>query len=263
MKPAIMSRRHLLAAAAAAPLTSLVGEEAMSASPSVETTYVLVHGAWHGGWCWKKLVPLLRAAGHHVLTPTLTGLGERSHLLNADVDLDTHVRDILGVLEADDLSRVVLVGHSYGGMVVSAVAERNPSRIARLVYVDAFLPDQGKSLSDYAPVPPARADGWRVPPPGSPQSWGVTDASDIAWMTPRLGDQPVKTFTQAVQRDHVQLSASSQTFVRCSRAPFFVEAGARAKQRGFAYDELLSAGHDAMISAPAALAKILLDVRPG
>src|SRR5262245_44258791 len=104
-------------------------------------TFVLVHGAWHGGWCWRKLRTMLRAAGHEVYTPTLTGLGERSHLGNAAVGLATHVRDVANVLFYEDLSSVVLVGHSYGGMVIGGVAHQAPERLAHLVYLDAFVPE--------------------------------------------------------------------------------------------------------------------------
>src|SRR5437660_801825 len=108
-------------------------------------TFVLVHGAWHGGWCWRKLMPLLRSAGHAVWTPTLTGLGERAHLGNPDVGLSTHVQDVVNVLEYEDLSNVVLVGHSYGGMVITGVAHQMPGRLAHLVYLDAFVPKDGQS----------------------------------------------------------------------------------------------------------------------
>ena len=253
-----MSRRRLLAAAAVAPLASIA--DVPSLVRSEEATFVLVHGAWHGGWCWKKLVPLLRAAGHQVLTPTMTGLGERAHLLTADVDLETHVKDITAVIECDDLQRVVLVGHSYGGMVVTGVADRVASRVTRVVYLDAFLPDDGKALKDYAPVPRTRDDGWRVPPPGPPTSWGVTDARDIAWMERRIGDQPLKTFTQPVTLSTASMTATKQAFIQCTKAPFFAEAAERAKRRGFQYHELPSAGHDAMITKPTELASILVDL---
>src|SRR4051812_8081549 len=106
-------------------------------------TFVLVHGAWHGGWCWRKLTPLLRAAEHAVYTPTLTGLGERAHLGGPDVGLATHVRDVVTVLWYEDLSGVVLVGHSYGGMVIGGVADQVPERLAHLVYLDAYVPEPG------------------------------------------------------------------------------------------------------------------------
>ncbi|NJO04219.1 MAG: alpha/beta fold hydrolase [Chloroflexaceae bacterium] len=140
-------------------------------------TFVLVHGGWHGGWCWKKLTPLVQATGHTVLTPTLTGMGERAHLLNPEIDLDLHIQDIVAVLEYEDLREVVLVGHSYGGMVIAGVAERATERLAHLVYLDAFLPENGKALQDYAFLPPTRDDdGWRVLPyTGSPGMFGVTD----------------------------------------------------------------------------------------
>src|SRR5919202_1722005 len=112
------------------------------------TTFVLVHGAWHGGWCCRRLIPLLRDAGHEVYAPTLTGLGERSHLLSPAIDLETHVRDVTGVLEYEELTGVVLVGHSYGGMVITGVAEDAAPRLAHLVYLDAFLPRDGECLMD-------------------------------------------------------------------------------------------------------------------
>src|SRR5215211_1043953 len=114
-------------------------------------TFVLVAGAWHGGWCWRKVTPLLRAAGHEVFAPTLTGLGERSHLAHPDVGLTTHIQDIVNLLEYEDLNDVVLVGHSYSGMVITGVAEQVPGRLAHLVYLDAFVPENGQALVDLLP----------------------------------------------------------------------------------------------------------------
>ena len=137
------------------------------------TTYVLVHGAYHGGWCWKHVANSLRNAGHEVYTPTLTGLGERAHLINPEIGLDTHVQDILGLLEYEDLHDAVLVGHSYGGMVITGVAEKCPERLAQLVFLDAFIPANGQSLIELFPPEMAgrlRAqtrldgDGYRLPP---------------------------------------------------------------------------------------------------
>lgn len=253
---AAMSRRELLATAAAVPLASLAGP-VLPEMPSAAHTFVLLHGAWHGGWCWAKLAPLLRAQGHTVFTPTLTGLGERAHLLTAAVDLETHINDVAALLEYEDLEQVILVGHSYGGMVIAGVAGRLASRIAHVVYLDAFLPDDGKALKDYAPVPPTRADGWRVPPPGPATSWGVSNASDVRWMERRLGDQPLATFTQPLPASSVRVPDANQAFVRCTQAPFFADAARRAKARGFESRELLVGGHDVMISAPDALAALL------
>jgi pimeloyl-ACP methyl ester carboxylesterase len=114
-------------------------------------THVLVHGAWHGGWCWRKVTPLLRAAGHEVYTPTLTGLGERVHLGGPHIDLEMHIQDIVNVLEYGDLRDVILTGHSYGGMVITGVAERAADRLSHLIYLDAFVPSNGESLLGYMP----------------------------------------------------------------------------------------------------------------
>lgn len=254
-----MSRRQLLAAAAVAPLASMA-DVTPAIARSEGVTFVLVHGAWHGGWCWKKLAPLLRVDGHTALTPTMTGLGERAHLLTPEVNLETHIADIAAVIECEDVERVVLVGHSYGGMVIAGVASRIAARLSHIVYLDAFLPEDGKALKDYAPVPPTRADGWRMPPAGTPQSWGVTNERDVAWVARRLGDQPLKTFTQPVRASGQTIAAGKQHFIQCTQAPFFAEAAQRAKRRGFRTHELLTAGHDAMITEPTALSKILLSL---
>ena len=253
-----MSRRALVATLAVSPFGALAGLGTQA--PARPTAFVLVHGAWHGGWCCTKLAPLLRAGGHQVYTPTLTGLGERSHLLTPEVGLDTHVRDVAAVLEYEDLRDVVLVGHSYGGMVITAVAAADAARrLAHLVYLDAFLPEPGKALRDYAPVPPAKSDGWRVPPPATARQFGVTDERDAAWTTARLGDQPLRTFTQPVPAADGARPSVRRTFIQCTRARWFAEAAERAKHQGFQSRALLSAGHDAMLSQPAALARLLLE----
>ena len=224
-------------------------------------TFVLVHGAWHGGWCWNKLTPMLRAAGHQVFTPTLTGLGERAHLLTPEIDLATHIKDIAAVLEYENLRDVVLVGHSYGGMVIAGVAEALGSRVAQLVFLDGFLPENGKALTDYTPfTPQTREDGWRVPALGTSRDFGVTDEGDIAWADPRLGDQPLRTITQPVQLSPEMYDAFAKTYIQLTEAPWFVEAAERAKRQGFRSYTLLSGGHDAMITQPKAVAEILLEV---
>lgn len=251
----MVSRRSILLAAAISPAALLTSTGAYAASRGAPV--VLVHGAWHAGWCWKKLLPRLRAAGREVFTPTLTGLGERVHLLNPSIDLNTHISDVVAMLEYEDLNGVVLVGHSYGGMVISGVAEKASARLSHLVFLDAFLPEDGKSLRDYAPVPPTREDGWRIPVPGGPRDFGVTNEDDIAWVQRRLGDQPLLTFTQPVA-----LSADRipRTYIQCTEAPFFAEAATRAKAKGYRYNALLTAGHDAMITQPKELAQILLKI---
>jgi pimeloyl-ACP methyl ester carboxylesterase len=224
------------------------------------STFVLVHGAWYAGWCWNKLAPLLRAAGHQVFTPTLTGLGERAHLLTPEIDLATHIKDVVAVLEYEDLHDVVLVGHSYGGMVIAGVAEAIGSRVAQLVFLDAFLPENGKAVADYAPMLPVRDDGWRVPVMATSRDFGVTDERDIAWAEPRMGDQPYRTITQPVQVSAQLYDSFAATYIQLTEAPWFVEAAERAKRQRFRSYALLTGGHVAMISQPKALAEILLDV---
>ena len=254
-----ISRRRILGAMAISPLCAVVN--AAPISPARKTvTFLLVHGAWHGGWCWKKLTPLLRAAGYPVFTPTLTGLGERSHLISPSVDLTMHIEDIAAVLEYEDLHDVVLVGHSYGGMVITGVAEREGNRLSQLVYLDAFLPEDGKSIKDYAKLNPTREDGWRVPVPGSAPRFGITDERDIAWMEKRLGDQPNKTFTEPIRITGDKNRSVRGSFVQCTKAPFFSEAAERAKKNGYRSRELFAGGHDVMITKPELLAKVLLEL---
>ncbi|MDQ5851153.1 MAG: alpha/beta hydrolase [Chloroflexota bacterium] len=227
-------------------------------------TFVLVHGGWHGGWCWKKVVPLVRAAGHTVFTPTLTGLGERAHLLTPAIDLTTHVRDILGVLEYEDLQRVILVGHSSSGMPLSDVADQAATRVAHLVYLDAFLQEPGKAVRDYADGVAldeevrVHGDGWRLPLRWTLENLGVTDSADVAWMAPRLGDHPYKAMTQPVQVTPDRLHSLQRTYIQTT--PGFAQHAERAKRWGFGYYELLSGGHDVMVTKPAELVKIFLEL---
>src|ERR1043165_8825722 len=164
-------------------------------------TFVVAHGAWSAGWAWKKMRPLLRAAGHELWTPSYTGLGERAHLGHADVSLDTHIQDIVAVLEAEDLRDVYLIGHSYGGMVATGVADRAPARIKHLIYLDAFVPVNGQAVFDL--VPPdvaakmeagalASASGYGIPSNPLPSD---PPPEDQAWPAPRRLPQPVKAFS--------------------------------------------------------------------
>jgi pimeloyl-ACP methyl ester carboxylesterase len=162
------SRRQLLTGLTLTPIVTAV-RSATTSAQSLHRTFVLVHGAWHGGWCWKKVKALLTTAGHRVYTPTLTGLGERSHLLTPEVDLDTHINDIAALFHYEDIHKAILVGHSYGGMVVAGVAASLVARLAGVIYLDAFLPDDGKALQDYVPLG-APEGAWRLPPPGQATS---------------------------------------------------------------------------------------------
>ena len=205
-------------------------------------TFVLVHGSWHGGWCWRKLVPLLRAAGHEVYTPTLTGLGERSHLIHPMIDLTTHIQDIVAVLEYEDLHDVILVGHSYAGMVIAGVAARVESRLAQLVYLDAFMPEDGKALKDYTDLPleelvREKGGGWRLTYEmlGSPPTrFGVEESEALAWLIPRLRDQPFRTHSQPAQLPAGTGASLRQSYILLTDSWYFVEAASRAKRQGFA-----------------------------
>jgi pimeloyl-ACP methyl ester carboxylesterase len=243
-------------------------------------TYVLVHGGWHGGWCWKKIVPLLRAHGHEVFTPTLTGLGERSHLAHPLVDLETHVTDVVNVLVYEDLSDVILLGHSNGGTLITAVAERVPERLAHLIYLDAFVPEDGQATIDLVEAPPgafearARTDGfgWLLPSlrpmPWNEfirDVWGVTDEADQRWMLERLGPTPFKVFTDPVRRTNPAAEALPRTYIRClynaPMAAFDRFAEAAKTTPGWHYRELATP-HEPFITHPEELANLLLDFGP-
>jgi pimeloyl-ACP methyl ester carboxylesterase len=221
-------------------------------------TYVLVHGAWHGGWCWRDVAGKLRADGHRVLTPTLTGLGERAHELRPDIGLRTHVDDVVGVLRSEDLHEVVLVGHSYSGLVVREAADREPTRTARIVLVDGWVGPDGASMDGLAPdffrdwIEAATADGLIAVP--APATMGVTDPGQVAWLEERLTPQPRRTFA-----DPTRLTGAVDAIP--GRAVLCVPAAAIpfrewAHDLGYATVELRS-GHNAMVTAPDALADLL------
>lgn len=243
------------------------GCSSLSQAPSAQRTYVLVHGAWHGGWCWARVAPQLRASGHDVHTVTLTGLGDRAHLSRPDIDLETHIQDVLMFLEMEDLRDVTLVGHSYAGMLITAVADRARPRLRSLVYLDAFLPDNGKALIDYV-APERRAGlmksgsetGYMAPIPL--RAFGVTDPKDVAWAQPRIRKQSFQTATQPIRltNDNVHLRMP-RTYVYCTNPPtgsFDQFATKIRNDPGWKFIELKT-GHDAMITAPQDVAKILLE----
>lgn len=194
-------------------------------------TFVLVHGGWAGGWAWNRVTPLLRRHGHEVFTPTLTGLGERVHLAHPDVDLDTHITDVVNVIKYEDLENIVLVGWSYGGMVVSGVLDRVPERLMRVVYLDAEVPRDGESEFDVA-GPEFRSemeqsanrsgDGWKTSLGTAEEieaflgAW-IPDTSARQWFVTKLAatPQPIKTFSQPVRLGNPAADAVPRTFIRC------------------------------------------------
>lgn len=230
--------------------------------------FVIVHGAWSAAWAWRKMRPLMRAAGHEMVTPTHTGLGERWHLSSAAVTLDTHIADVCGVLEAEDLSDVTLVAHSYGGMVATGVADRMRERISRLVYLDAFVPRDGQCLLDLqAPEHRARVGqlvreqggGYLVPPNPPPPD---TPEADIAWMLARRRAQPLATFSTPVRltRGETDLPRS---FIYCTKVgpgDVFKQFADRARrEHGWRYFEI-EASHNPHITVPEKLMAVLDEI---
>lgn len=239
-------------------------------------TFVLIHGAWHGGWCWWKTAPLLREAGHLALTPSLTGLGDREHLARlmppAVLNLDLHVRDIVNLLESHNLTDAILVAHAYAGMVITGAAELVPERIGALVYVNGVAPADGEAMVDQletvrGPDFVARIRGFIaagepfMPPPTTAaeiaQRWAITNPEDQAFMLPRLSPQPTLTFAQPVRTGRPE-AALRREFVLCSESGFDTVAE-RAGASGWGVHHI-DTGHDPMITAPEELAAILLRI---
>ncbi len=238
--------------------------------------YVLVHGGWFGAWCWDKVVPLLQAAGHSVYTPTLTGLGEQAALLTPEIGLDTHIQDVVNLMETNDLQQVILVGHSYSGMVITGTADRVPGRIAHLVYLDAFLPRDGQSIADISPLVGTmlrreankNGDGWRVNPPrGRGGAFGITEEPDLSRVRSKVTPQSLKTFLQPVHITHPDAVAEiPHTFIECTRRGVIVWLMRRILMRGSLPPNepgwsrrTLATDHMAMIIAPQAVADLLLE----
>lgn len=230
----------------------------------MKSPFVLVHGAWHGGWCWRDVAERLRAAGHPVSCPTLTGVGERHHLASAAVDLDTHVADITGHLENEELAGVVLVGHSYGGTVISGVADRMADRVAALVYLDAFVPRDGQSMLDM--MPPERGARIRASAEQgmvasmSTEALGV-DGEAAAWVARRVTPQPFATFSQPIRLQNAVPARVQRTYIYCTGRPtgsFDQFSRALRDDRQWRYRELPT-GHDAMVSDPDGTTALLLE----
>lgn len=233
-------------------------------------TFLLVHGAWHGGWCWRDVAKELRRAGHAVFTPTLSGLGDRAHLPWAGIGLATHVRDIVNVIEAEELAAVRLVGHSYGGIVISGVAEYCADRLAHLVYLDALVPRHGLTHVELVPPRPGgsleqlRKSGGTAThlPAGSMEFLGVHDPEQVQWLNRHLTPHPLKTMTDPSDLPHDRAATLRRTFIRCTeraRSTMSSFAKAAASDPSWRYRELAT-GHDAMVTAPAPLARLLLEV---
>ena len=228
-------------------------------------TFVIAHGAWSAGWAWKKMRPLMRELGHELVTPSYTGQGERVHLAHPGIDLDTHINDVLNVLRYEELHDVILLGHSYGGMVATGVADRAPERIAQVVYLDAFVPRDGQSVMSMQTednrkrvreAVRTQSDGWRIPANPMPPD---TSPEDFAWATPKRVMQPVKTFEQGIVLAG-GAAALPTAYIYCTRfgpGDVFRQFAERAKtEPGWRYFEM-DASHNPHITVPHGLMRIL------
>ena len=243
-------------------------------------TYVLVHAGFHGGWCWERVKPLLETAGHTVYAPSLTGLAERAAELSPEVGLQTHIHELVALFVAQDLHDVILVGHSYGGMVITGVVDAVPERIAHLVYLDTFVPRDGEAMADIVPrqihqfraQAKANGDGWRVDPPrqmpfGIKGIYGVTAEPDLSWVRRSVSPQSLLTFEQALPlRNPAVVSSKPRTHIYCTGGGVILSLlrhlGARRtlppREPGWRLRQLPT-GHDAMITMPQELAALLLE----
>jgi len=230
-------------------------------------TFVLVHGAWHGGWCWRRVADRLTARGHTVFTPTLTGLGERSHLLTKGIDVSTHATDVVNLFKYERLHDAVLCGHSYGGLVISSVAEKIAPSISSIVFLDAFLPDNGDSMMDLtgqAVIDAARAAekaGALGVPPRKAEAFAVNE-KDRAWVDSLTGLQPLGCFFEKLKLTGARDRIPRKAYIRAADYPNpgFDKALARVKSDPAWRTYGVPCGHDVMVDMPERLAEILEEV---
>ena len=230
---------------------------------------MLVHGAWHGAWCWRKLVPLLVAQGLEVHTPTQTGVGEKADLLSTDISLDTFIQDITDFLTEHDLHKVVLVGHSFAGISISGVADRMPERISQLVYLDALLLQNDQSVFDIIPPEMVQArralaqqtsGGVSLPVP-EPSVFGITTTEDVQWVKSQCTPHPLSTYESKMTLTHALGHGLPATYIAVT-PHYLATTSSRdyAKTRSdWQYLEM-DAGHDAMVTSPEQLALVLAQV---
>ncbi|HYZ71571.1 MAG TPA: alpha/beta hydrolase family protein [Chthoniobacterales bacterium] len=235
--------------------------------------FVLVHGAWHGGWCWRRVVTNLRSAGHAVFAPTLTGFGERVHLTRADLTLDDFATDVVNLIAAEELNDVILVGHSFGGNVISAVADREPEPLKHLVYVDTLVLKDGESgFSVLDPAIVARrielaektSGGLTIPPP-SPEAFGVTDPAGAEWLRRQLTPLPLNCYRAPIHLKHPLGNGFTKTYIACTDPVYGPAVPIHEwvkSQSDWRYLEL-STGHDAMVTDPSGLAEMLIQCGHG
>ena len=242
-------------------------DSAVENSTMTVHTFVLVHGAWHGGWCWRRVADLLEQGGNKVFTPTLTGLGERSHLLRAGINVSTHITDVVNVLKWERLSDVVLCGHSYGGLVVSGVAEQMAKAIGSIVFLDAFLPENGDSMEqltsqavrDTLKIATERGE---LAVPARKAAAFLVNEKDQAWVDAMCGPQPIGTMTEKMALTGARERIAKKAYIRAAAYPNpgFDKAYARVKADRAWRSYEVPCGHDVMVDMPERLAEILLEV---
>lgn len=246
----------------------------MNAANSLsDAAVVLVHGAWHGAWCWGRVLPLLRAGGAQAHAVTLTGVGERAHLMSPEVDLHTHIQDVICLIEAEELRHVLLVGHSYAGMVITGVADRlqrlRPGLLTRLVYLDAAVPYPGDSWSSHhsdetrqARIEASKPSGGLSFPPPDAALFGLAGA-DRDWVNRRQTPQPFRLYQQPLDFDQALVAQIPRTFIDCNEPALATIAPARQRVRSEPGWQVLemATGHDPMVSHPKELAELLLSLR--
>jgi pimeloyl-ACP methyl ester carboxylesterase len=228
--------------------------------------FVLVHGAWHGSWCWPRVADRLRSSGHKVFTPTLTGLGERSHLLAPEIDNATHVTDVVNVIKWERLTDIVLCGHSYGGFVISGVAKKIAAAIRSIVFLDAFVPRDGDSPQSL--TGPAIQEGIRAAlqrgdcsmPPRPAEFFGVNEA-DRPWVDALCVPQPIGTFTHKIALTGAREKIARKTYIRAKSYanPGFDKAFAAAQSDPSWRTYEVPCGHDVMVDMPERLSELLLE----
>lgn len=259
----MVSRRGVLEltgrAVVAAGVIAGQGASVANATPhSRRRTFVLVHGAWHGGWCWRDVQANLVADGHLVFAPTLTGLGERSHLLNQQVNLDTHIADIENVIRWEELRDVVLVGHSYAGMIIAAVADRMPDRIGSLVFLDAVLPRDGQSMSDIMPFRGIAADSRQLSVPVPPSALFGVPPEKQRWVDALCTPMPLAAARQPVRLSGAYLTVRKKIYIQARPVMGGGNKVVEALTRDRAWRVVgMDSGHDVMVAKPAELATIL------
>ena len=275
----MVTRRSLLKATAMGLPLAVAALAAHGPRPAIAQanspkTFVLAHGSWHGGWCWKRVADRLRAKGHAVYTPSYTGMGDRVHLLNKEITIDTFVEDLERVIQSEELTEVVLVGHSFGGVPISGVADRIPDRLAHLVYLDSVVVESARSAFSYYPPAEVEArikaaekatNGLAVPVPQQlPPVWGLGKEGDpdYDWVRRRLSPHPLRTYTTALTLRAPVGNGLPRTYVHCTQPSHPVLADSRRLVRSWSGWQWvdLAAPHDAMITHPDAVVGLLLQV---